>query len=365
MFYFQLFNHKYSRRALFNVFNQFELDDLSEMNEFDNHIEHSEIFDNNLYGRVRAKPISVEEQAINNIQLTYDKFVEIMNYLRLSDFQEIRFSGGEPLCNIDTIRMIEWVNEHTEWEVGLATNASLITEELAERLGKTRVMLTVHLPGIANEEYFNVTKVNDQKDFFNNISFMDIYNKVFLEEYFPKQVRTVLTYLCTYNEFLPQGAPTSSYISNLIMQGFDEEIGSFCEKNNISYTRYSDDMTFSGNFNVKMVIFKVKDELKKMGMQLNYDKIHVIYNNMSQQVTGITVNEKPQVLKVKRRKIRQEVYYIKKYGLYSHLKRINVKDEFSYLRSLLGKINFVLMVNSEDLEFFKYREFILKIFNNL
>lgn len=205
----------------------------------------------------------------------------------------------------------------------------------------------------------------DIKDFFNNISFMDVYNKVFLEEYFPKQARTVLTYLCTYNEFLPQGAPTSSYISNLIMQDFDEEIGSFCEKNNISYTRYSDDMTFSGDFNVKMVIFKVKDELKKMGMQLNYDKIHVIYSNMSQQVTGITVNEKPQVLKVKRRKIRQEVYYIKKYGLYSHLKRINVKDEFSYLRSLLGKINFVLMVNSEDLEFFKYREFILKIFNNL
>ena len=205
----------------------------------------------------------------------------------------------------------------------------------------------------------------DIKDFFNNISFMDIYNKVFLEGYFPKQVRTVLTYLCTYNEFLPQGAPTSSYISNLIMRDFDEEIGSFCEKNNISYTRYSDDMTFSGDLNVKMIIFKVKDEFKKMGMQLNYDNIHVIHNNMSQQVTGITVNEKPQVLKVKRRKIRQEVYYIKKYGLYSHLKRINVKDEFSYLRSLLGKINFVLMVNREDLEFVKYREFILKIFNNL
>lgn len=205
----------------------------------------------------------------------------------------------------------------------------------------------------------------DIKDFFNNISFMDIYNKVFLEEYFPKQVRTILTYLCTYNEFLPQGAPTSSYISNLIMRDFDEKIGLFCESNDISYTRYSDDMTFSGNFNVKMVIFKVKDELKKMGMQLNYDKIHVIHNNMSQQVTGITVNEKPQVLRVKRRKIRQEVYYIKKYGLYSHLKRINVNDEFSYLRSLLGKINFVLMVNSEDLEFVKYREFILKIFNSL
>ena len=205
----------------------------------------------------------------------------------------------------------------------------------------------------------------DIKDFFNSISFMDIYNKVFLEEYFPKQVRTVLTYLCTYNEFLPQGAPTSAYISNLIMRDFDEEIGSFCENNNISYTRYSDDMTFSGDFDVKKVIYKVKDELKKMGMQLNYDKIHVIYDNMSQQVTGITVNEKPQVLKTKRRKIRQEVYYIKKYGLKSHLKRLNVKDEFSYLRSLLGKINFVLMINGNDFEFIKYRDFILKEVNGL
>lgn len=205
----------------------------------------------------------------------------------------------------------------------------------------------------------------DIKDFFASISFMDVYNKVFLEEYFPKQVRTVLTYLCTYNEFLPQGAPTSSYISNLVMRDFDEEIGVFCEDNNISYTRYSDDMTFSGNFDVKKVIYKVKDELKKLGMQLNYRKIHVIYNNMSQQVTGITVNEKPQVIKIKRRRIRQEVYYIKKYGLYSHMLRMNIKDEFSYLFSLFGKINFVLMVNSDDSEFIKYRNFVLKEIDNL
>ena len=110
----------------------------------------------------------------------------------------------------------------------------------------------------------------DIKDFFNDISFMDVYNRCFLEEYFPRGVRILLTYLCTYNEFLPQGAPTSSYISNLVMRDFDEEIGSFCEKNNISYTRYSDDMTFSGNFGVKSVIYKVKAELKKIGIRRFY-----------------------------------------------------------------------------------------------
>lgn len=203
----------------------------------------------------------------------------------------------------------------------------------------------------------------DIKDFFNSISFMDVYNRCFLEEYFPKSVRILLTYLCTYNEFLPQGAPTSSYISNLIMRNFDEKIGAFCGENNINYTRYSDDMTFSGDFDVKKVIYKVKDELKKLGMQLNYDKIRVIYSNNSQTVTGICVNEKVQVLRKKRKKIRQEVYYIKKYGLHSHLKKVKMEDEFSYILSLLGRINFVLMI-SADKEFMEYRKFILKLLKN-
>lgn len=193
---------------------------------------------------------------------------------------------------------------------------------------------------------------------------MDVYNRCFLEEYFPRGVRILLTYLCTYNEFLPQGAPTSSYISNLVMCDFDEEIGSFCEKNNISYTRYFDDMTFSGNFGVKSVIYKVKAELKKIGMQLNYDKVHVIYNNNSQTVTGVCVNEKVQVLRRKRKKIRQDVYYIKKYGLYSHLKMIKIEDGFSYVLSLLGRINFVLMINSDN-EFMEYRKFALKLLKSL
>ena len=55
----------------------------------------------------------------------------------------------------------------------------------------------------------------DIVDFFNNIRFIDVYNSCFSE--FPKQVGMLLTYLCTYNDYLLQGAPTSSYISNLVM----------------------------------------------------------------------------------------------------------------------------------------------------
>ncbi len=126
----------------------------------------------------------------------------------------------------------------------------------------------------------------DIKDFFENISFLDVYNSYFSIEYFPKSVGMLLTYLCTYDDHLTQGSPTSAYISNLVMKEFDEELGLWCESKNISYTRYSDDMTFSGAFSPSEVIVKVRKMLYKLGLELNDSKIHVVYKSSYQNVTG-------------------------------------------------------------------------------
>ncbi len=200
----------------------------------------------------------------------------------------------------------------------------------------------------------------DIKDFFESISFLDIYKSCFPIEYFPKSIGILLTKLCTYDEHLTQGSPTSSYISNLVMKDFDEIIGSFCEKENISYTRYSDDMTFSGDFNPSDIIKLVRKNLYKLGLMINNDKIHIIKYYKRQNVTGIIVNKKIQVSKTYRKKIRQEIYYIKKYGLNSHLKKLNILDKEKYLNSLYGKILYVLQINNQDQEFINYKQFIKK-----
>lgn len=203
----------------------------------------------------------------------------------------------------------------------------------------------------------------DIKDFFNNIKIPIIYDTCFPIEYFPKQVGFILTHLCTYKDFLPQGAPTSSYISNLVMKEFDIEMGNICKEKNISYTRYCDDMTFSGDFDVSEIISIVRKKLFKLGMDLNNEKIHVIKNNQKQVVTGIVVNEKLQIEKSYRKKIRQEIYYIKKFGIKSHLKKDSVKNEDKYLRSLYGKVLYVLQINKNDKEFILYKNYLKKIFN--
>ena len=198
-------------------------------------------------------------------------------------------------------------------------------------------------------------------NFFDNIEYYDIYRTCFSKEYFPPSVGHLLTNLCTYESRLPQGAPTSAYISNLVLKEFDEEIGNWCDEHNISYTRYSDDMTFSGDFNPQEIIKKVRHYLNYLNLKLNNKKIKVISNSKQQRVTGLVVNKKINVPKKYRYKIRQEVYYIKKYGLLSHLQKINYEDKpLHYLNSLLGRLNYLLSINS-NIEFIKYKEYLTKL----
>lgn len=201
----------------------------------------------------------------------------------------------------------------------------------------------------------------DIENFFPNITFMNIYNSCFSIEYFPKNVGMLLTYLCTCNDYLTQGSPTSAYISNLVMKKFDEDIGTWCDRKNISYSRYSDDMTFSGDFDVTEVIKLVREKLGKLGLNLNDKKTCVIDRSKCQRVTGLVVNDKVNVSNEYKKKIRQEMYYINKYGIKEHMNRINVVDKSKYINSLMGRINYVLQIDSNNKEFIEYREIIIGI----
>lgn len=202
----------------------------------------------------------------------------------------------------------------------------------------------------------------DIKDFFNNVNFNMVYNTCFNETLYSKKLGMLLTNLCIYNNSLPQGAPTSGYISNIVLRNFDEKIGLFCKNNDIEYTRYSDDMTFSGDFNTGELIKLVNELLYEQGFSLNKKKIVVVNKKTRQQVTGIIVNEKLSIRKSYKKKIRQEIYYINKFGLKSHLIKRKIKlEEKEYLNKLLGKINFVLQVEKNNLEFKKYKSYVTRL----
>ena len=119
-------------------------------------------------------------------------------------------------------------------------------------------------------------------------------------------------------------------------------------------------MNFSGDgdFDEKAVIFVVKDELRKLGLFLKNRKTAVIPNTKRQTVTGIVVNEKIGLTKDYKNKLRQEIYYIKKYGLDGHLSKIGCQDKQHFLNSLKGRIAFVLQTIPDDEQFLGYKEFL-------
>ena len=196
----------------------------------------------------------------------------------------------------------------------------------------------------------------DLKDFFPSITFPMVRQHAFPSFLLPPAVGILLTGLRCLRETLPQGSSASPCISNLVMCPFDDYMGGWCEEQGIRYSRYCDDMTFSGDFDCEMVLYKVRGFLSATGFTLNEKKTCIAAAGQQQTVTGIVVNEKPQVSRAYRKKIRQEIYYCRKFGLKSHLTHSSPDaSPTAWLHRLLGKINWVLTVNPKDAEFIGYR----------
>ena len=104
---------------------------------------------------------------------------------------------------------------------------------------KVRGILTNAIPHAGHDWLINV----DLKDFFHTIK-LDSVNNYFRSLGYEEEVVKTLTALCTYKSRLPQGAPTSPMLSNIIASKMDEMMLEYCKKRGIIYTRYADDLTF-------------------------------------------------------------------------------------------------------------------------
>ena len=161
---------------------------------------------------------------------------------------------------------------------------------------------------------------------------------------------------------LPQGAPTSPYLSNLYLFDFDEKLMKYCVDNKVIYTRYADDLSFStkdSNYDPEQLIKKVKELLIEKQLKLNEGKTQIMRQYERQIVTGVIVNERVHAPSEYKKNIRQSIYHIRKYGMESHKQHINCKKK-NYERYLLGQINHVLSLEPQNSEFLSYRLFMQK-----
>ncbi|MCM1140697.1 MAG: reverse transcriptase family protein [Muribaculum sp.] len=205
----------------------------------------------------------------------------------------------------------------------------------------------------------------DLVDFFGSIDFSMVL-ELFTRLGYNKQCSVMLSNLCTLGSILPQGAPTSPMISNMIFYPVDTIIFEYCRQRKIMYTRYADDLSFSGDFDAYEMLRFLNEILKKFHFRINGKKTKICYSGNRQAVTNIVVNEKIQTRKDYRKVIRQNIYYIRRFGLESHLSTVNAKNGTlwkpeSYLNHLRGKVGFALYVNPKDVEMQNYRQYLFEL----
>ena len=215
---------------------------------------------------------------------------------------------------------------------------------------------------IGKNYVFNI----DLKDFFDSIHIGRVCGFFEKNKYFnlPHEVAVTIAQLACYQGKLPQGAPTSPMLSNMVFKRTDDGIFSYCCKRGIMYTRYADDMVFSSNnLNASQLISYVTMRVENIRMNINESKTKVMSRGVRQNVTGVVVNDKLQVSRNYRMKIRQEMFFIQKYRFEEHLCRVKdipswIQNPLHYAHHLYGKICFVLQINPKDNVFKYYKEWL-------
>lgn len=189
----------------------------------------------------------------------------------------------------------------------------------------------------------------DITDFFGSIKKTRII-KVFQNIGYPTNVSKVLAELCTLENRLPQGAATSPALSNIVGYDMDVKLIAMAQKNNLVYSRYADDLTFSGEeIAFKPFFSKIDHIVKKEKFLIQRKKTRFLTEKKRKIITGISVSsgEKLTVPRAKKREVRKNVHYILTKGLAEHQRFIGSTDP-SYMKRLIGYLNFWLMVEPEN-----------------
>ncbi len=152
----------------------------------------------------------------------------------------------------------------------------------------------------------------DIEDFFPSIKFPEVL-RLFQSFGFTDEVAQTLASLCTLQGSLPQGAPTSPRIADLIFRGADIDLGAVAADYQLTYTRYADDLVFSGTVrpSPKLQVDVVKI-LDNYGFKLNHQKTTRSGPSERHRVLGFVINEKVHPDRKTRRLLRSKFHNLQK-----------------------------------------------------
>ncbi len=186
----------------------------------------------------------------------------------------------------------------------------------------------------------------DLKDFFTTITSKQVYN-IFKTIGYNKLISTIYTNICTYNGILPQGSPCSPKLANLTAWTLDNRIQGYVGKRGITYTRYADDLTFSGLNPAKVVkiIPMIKKIIENECFIINHSKTRIAGAARRKIVTGLVISgDNIGIGKQKYKKLRAKIH---------HLSFLTEKENTKLLNEVRGWLSYLNSVDKKRLSYAK------------
>lgn len=213
----------------------------------------------------------------------------------------------------------------------------------------------------------------DLENFFPSIHFGRVRGMFMKKPYnLNDEVSTILAQICCHNSVLPQGAPTSPIISNMICARLDAKLKQLAKEHYCTYSRYADDITFSTNrskfpsalaYLSDIGQIEVGGELSSLieenGFKVNSKKVRLQVEQQRQGVTGLIVNKYPNVPRKYVKQVRAILHAWDKYKIDSTARNYfenHAKHKYSnplvyrppLQKIVLGKIQFIGMVKGKN-----------------
>lgn len=221
---------------------------------------------------------------------------------------------------------------------------------------------------IGRNYIFNI----DLQDFFPSIAKSRVWATLKLPPYkFNDNIADAIAGLCCTEividgetrRALPQGSPCSPILTNIVCRNLDRLLNKLAKKFNLTYSRYADDITFSSNHNVYQKDSEFRKELKdiiqKQHFTINNKKTRLQKKNQRQEVTGLVVSDRVNVVKDYVRDIDNLLHIWERYGetdayarfLNHYSPKLNLKHRKPNMPSIIqGKLHYLKMVKGADNE---------------
>ena len=262
-----------------------------------------------------------------------------------TDTIKLNMIGLPAIQSIDDFSMLTHISKYTIYQLSIHSENYYKTYEIRKKSGKLRTIsqpsrklkglqswLLIHilnnvkvsnsckgfeknsstLDNALPHKGANTVLSMDLKDFFPTITSKQVFN-IFRKLGYNNLVSTIFSNICTYKGELPQGSPCSPKLANLSAWNLDLRIQGYVGKRGINYTRYADDLTFSGlnPSNVVKIIPMIKEIIESENFQINNSKTRIAGSAREKIVTGLVLSgENIGIGKQKFKNVRAKIHHL-------------------------------------------------------